>query len=69
MWFKEYDKYFCKIENFVYGEIKERSVSNHHPTMMESLDFIGKSVWCEIITFVFRFLLAWETLKRENYAE
>ena len=24
MWFKEYNRYVCKIENFAYGEIKER---------------------------------------------
>ena len=31
MWCKEYHRYFCKIENFAYGEIKERSFSNPHP--------------------------------------
>ena len=24
-------RYFCKIENFAYGEINERSFSNPHP--------------------------------------
>ena len=31
MWFKDTDSYFCKIENFAYGEINERSFSNPHP--------------------------------------
>ena len=31
MWFKESKSYFCKIENFAYGEINERSFSNPHP--------------------------------------
>ena len=32
MWFRESSGYFCKIENFAYGEISERSFSNPHPT-------------------------------------
>ena len=31
MWFKESNGYFCKIENFVSGEIKEWSFRNPHP--------------------------------------
>ena len=31
MWFNESTSYFCKIENFVYAEINERSFSNPHP--------------------------------------
>ena len=31
MWFRESNRYFCKIENFAYGEINERSFSNPHP--------------------------------------
>ena len=31
MWFKEFNGYFCEIENFAYGEIDERSFSNPHP--------------------------------------
>ena len=31
MWFRESNRYFCKIENFAYGEISERSFSNPHP--------------------------------------
>ena len=31
MWFDESNMYFCKIENFAYGEIDERSFSNPHP--------------------------------------
>ena len=30
MWFKESNRYFCKIETFDYGEINERSFSNPH---------------------------------------
>ena len=29
-WFMEWNRYFCKIENFAYGEISERSFSNPH---------------------------------------
>ena len=32
MWFKEYDRYLCKIENFVYGEIHERIFSTPNPS-------------------------------------
>ena len=28
---KKYNRYFCKIENFAYGEINERTFSNPHP--------------------------------------
>ena len=31
MWFRESNRYFCKIENFAYGEISERSFSNPYP--------------------------------------
>ena len=31
MWFRESNRYFCKIENFAYGEISEQSFSNPHP--------------------------------------
>ena len=31
LWFKECKRYFCKIENFPYGEIDERVLSNPHP--------------------------------------
>ena len=31
MWFRESNRYFCKIENFAYGEISERSFSNPTP--------------------------------------
>ena len=31
MWFRESKRCFCKIENFAYGEISERSFSNPHP--------------------------------------
>ena len=54
MWSKEYNRYFCKIENFACGEISERSFSNPH-----TWPFIrpkGKPVpwqrgqWCLIIS-------------------
>ena len=32
--FKEYNRYFCNIENFAYGEINERSFSNPTPGMV-----------------------------------
>ena len=31
MWFRESNRYFCRIEKFAYGEISERSFSNPHP--------------------------------------
>ena len=31
MWYKEYNRYFGRIENLAYGEINERSFSNPHP--------------------------------------
>ena len=31
MWFKESNRYFCKIENFAYREINGRSFSNPTP--------------------------------------
>ena len=31
MWFKESNRYFCKIENFACGDISEHSFSNPHP--------------------------------------
>ena len=35
MWFRESNSYFCKIENFAYGEISERSFRNPHPSSRE----------------------------------
>ena len=37
MWFKESKRYFCKIENFAYGEINEQSFSNPHPRSVLNL--------------------------------
>ena len=31
MWYQESNRYFGRIENSAYGEINERSFSNHHP--------------------------------------
>ena len=42
MWFNESNCYFCKIESFAYGEIKERSLSNPHPWM----DFLYQPKIC-----------------------
>ena len=39
MWFKESDRYSCKIENFSCGEINERRFSNPHP---------GRNVECPL---------------------
>ena len=33
-WFKESNSYFCKIENFAYGQINEQSFSNPQPRVM-----------------------------------
>ena len=30
MWIKEFNSYFCKIENLAYGETNEQSFSNPH---------------------------------------
>ena len=37
MWFREFNRYFCKIENFAYGEISERSFSNPTPGHVKKL--------------------------------
>ena len=41
MWFRESSRCFCKIENFAYGEISERSFSNPHPC----ITFVRQSHW------------------------
>ena len=46
MWFKEHDRYICKIENFAYREINEQSFSNPHPSKDEIL-----GVCCELPIF------------------
>ena len=40
MWFRESNRYFCKIENCAYGEISERSFSNPHPWKCASQNLI-----------------------------
>ena len=35
MWFRESNRYFCKIENFAHGDISERSFSNPHPCLIK----------------------------------
>ena len=42
MWSKESNRYFCKIENFAYGEISERSFSNPTPGPL----FMKKTLFC-----------------------
>ena len=37
MWFEESNMYFCKIENFPYGEIKKQSFSNPLPWSQQSV--------------------------------
>ena len=37
---KEDDRYFCKIKNFVYGEINERNLVTHNPG--DIVIFVGK---------------------------
>ena len=44
MWLKESNSHFCKIENFGYGEINERSFSNPHPWINAKLLPIRPSV-------------------------
>ena len=49
MWFRESNRCFCKIENFAYGEISERSFSNPHPcTRQVGLVVIEMYVWIQI---------------------
>ena len=43
MWFRESNRYFCKIENFAYGEISERGFSNPHPWPNTKPE-----LWCHI---------------------
>ena len=42
MWFRESNRYFCKMENFSYGEISEQSFSNPHPSSLSN-DFTPAS--------------------------
>ena len=37
MWCEESNRYFSRIENFVYGEFNERSFSNPHPWLRKAL--------------------------------
>ena len=37
MWFKESNSYFCKTENFAYGEINELSFSNPTPELVAGM--------------------------------
>ena len=61
-WFKGSNSYFCKIENFAYGEINERSFSNPHPwTKIHRHDIdlnkttpILQTIFCKYIYFLLR---------------
>ena len=47
MRFKEYNKYFYKIENFAYEEITQRSFSNPHPrTNGRTRKPSNPTLWC-----------------------
>ena len=46
MWFRESNRYFCKIENFAYGEISERSFSNPHPWTLTPLPWTKWLPFC-----------------------
>ena len=43
MWFRESNRYFCKIENFAYGEISERSFSNPHPWTTDKINALKRT--------------------------
>ena len=43
MWFGESNRYFCKIENFAYGEISERSFSNPQPWSVSRMGWGARS--------------------------
>ena len=54
MWFKESNRYFCKIENFAYWEINERSfskplprwiISHNNPVLLSYLDVFPNTAW------------------------
>ena len=47
MWCKESNMHFCKIENFAYGEINERSFSNPHPGWNRQGGIMSR--WIEIL--------------------
>ena len=40
MWFKEHDRYICKIENFAYREINEQSLGTPTPGRMKYWVFV-----------------------------
>ena len=50
MWFKECNRYFCEIENFAYGEINERILSNPQPRLKETITS-DKSGQCTSVCF------------------
>ena len=47
MWFNESKRYFCKIENFAYGEINKHSFSNPHPWTESSRHWSMGTLWLE----------------------
>ena len=50
MWFKESNSYFCKIENFTYGEISERGFSNPHPGFISRWYNLKEGIIRDLIT-------------------
>ena len=44
MWFKESNKYFCKVENSAYVEIIERSFSHIHPRLLHCYMWLVEDV-------------------------
>ena len=50
MWLKKSNSYFCKTENFAYGEINERSFSNPHP---KSICFFHPSSFLHVVGLAF----------------
>ena len=51
MWLKESNSYFCKIENFAYGEINERSFSNPHPRAANLQKYVFRILWKNVRIF------------------
>ena len=68
MWFKESNRYFCKIQNFACGEINERNFSNPQPwglwrAISLSLIDLLQAIYC---VWIWRKLLSlfWVTLHK-----
>ena len=53
MWFRESNMCFCKIENFAYGEISERSFSNPHPWCLSDPNSVPIHPSCQSIAYMY----------------